>query len=299
MPADRLLHPRAGHSEKVTSLSDLEYRVWTQYLLSADDFGVMRASAVTLQADNDSLAAKSQKVVARALESIIAVRLVDVFDHQKRRYVFQLDWQTWQKVEYPRATNEPMPPADAVAKCDEATRRLFSVHPGGKSQRTPKKLPNESQIASEDLPVTHAGVPAKRLTANGNRQVAYLEESPRETKPSDPPRMDEWARELVNLYPAQGRCGWNLVERPLWEVISAMEPLTALEAWSSLRDGLEAHKRSHQWRAKGMIPRLDKWLREGLYLQQLPEAAPIAEQVTGKTGRMLSAVANIMREGGA
>lgn len=156
MPADRFFHPRAGHSDKVTKLTDLEYRVWTQYLLSADDFGVMRASAVAIQNDNDALDAKKPKVIQAALERIVLVGLLHVFAHQGRRYVFQHDWQTWQKVEWPRATVHPPPVGDDLAKCDPATRELFGKHPGGNSRKKPKQPPihlgRASQMIPESLP---------------------------------------------------------------------------------------------------------------------------------------------------
>lgn len=132
MPSDRFLHPRCGHSAKVTALTDLEYRVWTQYLLSSDDFGVMRCSAVTLQADNDHLATKAAAAIERCLAALITCALLSVFEHQKHRYVFQRDWQTWQKIGYPRATDNPKPPGEALAECDEATQALFDQHPGGR-----------------------------------------------------------------------------------------------------------------------------------------------------------------------
>ena len=128
MPQDRFLHPRLGHSEKVTRLTDFEYRVWTQYILSADDFGVMRASAVTLQADNDALAAKKAALVQRALEQLIHIGLLRAFMHQGRTYVYQPDWQDWQHVGYPRATIQPLPPEESLAKCSEKTQKHFARH---------------------------------------------------------------------------------------------------------------------------------------------------------------------------
>ena len=70
MPADRLLHARLGHSAKVSSLTDLEYRVWTTYVLAADDFGVMRADAVAFQAAHDALSRRPAEEIARCIERL-------------------------------------------------------------------------------------------------------------------------------------------------------------------------------------------------------------------------------------
>src|SRR3990167_10082936 len=131
MPDDRFLHPRAGHSQKVNTLTDLEYRVWTQYLLSADDFGVMRFSPAKLKADNDHLENRPAKAIQRSLDTLVTSGLIHTFQHQGKCYAYQHDWQRWQKVEYPRATNNPMPDDAALELCDEVTRGLFEKHPGG------------------------------------------------------------------------------------------------------------------------------------------------------------------------
>ena len=93
--------PGSGHSAKVSSLSDLEYRVWTTYLLGADDFGVMRAEAVAFQAAHDALSRRPAKAIGGCIERLVKAGLVAAFVHQGARYLYQVDWQDFQRVRYP------------------------------------------------------------------------------------------------------------------------------------------------------------------------------------------------------
>ena len=89
MPDDRFFHKRLGHSAKVNILTDFEFRVWTQYQLSADDCGVLREAAIAIQADNDSLAARSTKLVQRALAELVNIGLLLRFTHQEQSFLCQ------------------------------------------------------------------------------------------------------------------------------------------------------------------------------------------------------------------
>jgi len=154
MPADRLLHARLGHSAKVSGLSDLEYRVWTTYVLAADDFGVMRAAAVAFQAAHDGLNGRPAKAVQRCIERLVKVGLVAAFTHQGSRYLYQADWQDFQRVRYPLRTMHPLPDA---AEVSAKTRHLWSVHPGG------VRVPALPKATSE----TAGAVPETSGTARG------------------------------------------------------------------------------------------------------------------------------------
>lgn len=186
VPADRFLHPRLGHSHKVNLLTDLEFRVWVQYQLSADDFGVMRRSAVTVQADNDHLSTRPKRVIERCLDAIVTRGLLLPFSHQGRHYVCQFDWQRFQKVEYPRPTFEPKPPEDVLATCESKTQELFTKHPGGSPKRSPnisQTFGETSEAGSQELPDYARGRPRETAKANGSGSLVSGSEKEPERKP--------------------------------------------------------------------------------------------------------------------
>jgi hypothetical protein len=176
---------------------------------------------------------------------------------------------------------------------------------GGKLGGRPiKNLPDNLHETSKVSNVKPSEKPSEKRAKTHAVDVAVdasvdgfgLEGGPGETDIEAAP-MDVWARELVNLYPSQGRCSWHLVEPQLFSVLTDNRMVTPEAAWEALKTRLEGHKRSHQWRVKEMIPRLDRYLRDGMHLQELPEA-PVTAVVTDKTARTLSSAANFAKRHG-
>jgi hypothetical protein len=170
VPDDRFFHKRAGHSDKVNQLTDFEELVWRYYVLSSDDFGVMRFSPAQIRTDHERAEKRPEKAIQKALETIRGVGLVHTFEHQGRVYCYSRNWQRYQKVDYPRETILPCPPAAELVECEETTRYLFAAHPGGKEGRNKRRAfteqsPNDSaaiqEPASERFLLTRAGAKAK------------------------------------------------------------------------------------------------------------------------------------------
>lgn len=297
MPTDRLLHPRAGKSRKVTMLTDLEFRVWVQYILSADDFGVMHATPVELQSKNLHLACRRVKEIQRCIDALVTTGLVRVFLHQGQPYLCQHDWQDWQRVTWPSKTINPCPPSEVLATFTTWTQLLFTVHPG--AQKAPKK-PDESttgatpavlQSTAEVPPILisgtsapRAGAPAKRLTANANGLGLTAQGS-------EP--LDVAFRAFQDAYPKERRKGGHLLE------VAFVDQAFKAGGAATLVAALEGHKRSAQWADPRLIPGMDVWLREERWRQELPTAGSVSPSRPAKPEPEWVTQAKAIRDGKA
>lgn len=209
-------------------LNDFEFRVWTQYLLSADDFGVIRYSAITLQSDNDSLHERSLGRVRKALDKLAEIGLIHTFEHQGRTYACQLDWVKFQGIEYPRATMHPKPPADLIERMEPTTQTLFKKHPGGvgrpkKGAQAPEQSPepfgNIPRTVSEPFP--NGFQTEKELARARPGETLTLTLTPTQTLTQTPASDDELNRRVGDLserYPviySRVRSGANYSANPV------------------------------------------------------------------------------------
>lgn len=128
MPSYRLLHTNYRTGRRSRQLTELELITWIAYQQSADDFGVCPYSAKKLQGDDPWLGRRPTKMVQRCLETLIRVELVSTFDDDGIPYLYDPEWQDWQRIKWPSATTYPIIPDPLLEKCSTKTKELFSLH---------------------------------------------------------------------------------------------------------------------------------------------------------------------------
>src|SRR5262245_15468920 len=82
---------------------------------------------------------------------------------------------------------------------------------------------------------------------------------------SDVPPLDRWFGELKAAYPPNAVSSGHLTEQAFVDAV--LSKGTPDVTFTVMFANLEAQKRGQQWAQKRMIPRLDRWLRDGLWEQ--------------------------------
>lgn len=166
MPANRMLHKRALAGERTNALTHLEWRVWTVYEMAADDFGVMRCHEEAWITAHPCLGKEKPRALRAAIERVVNSTLIGRFTASNGlAYVYQRDWQDWQRIEWPSMTTLPKVPDGFLESCSELTRRLFTVWPGGQRIKTKNTSDLPSDLPSQNGSESGSGLP---LRANTN-----------------------------------------------------------------------------------------------------------------------------------
>lgn len=290
MPDDRFIHPALGHSEKVCGLNDLEARVWGMgYLLAADDCGVMRLSAITVQNVNEALATRPVKLIEKCLQRLIDVGLLLTFDHQGRRFIFQHDWQDWQRVRHPRETVNPQPPPEQIGKCSEAQQELFRLASEMELERSRKaaeKLRGDSPRAGTRERLTATAEAKAPATGNGAADAPVVrEQDPARRSAGQPPltlglrRIKVWRWMLDDLIAALGEHA-DAFDIMAWlQVLDAKETRGIPDVWPWLKNEMLAEAR-----------------RRNVPMVETSDRKPMFSQTSKEMGEAV--LANLKRETG-
>lgn len=196
MAQHRLIHRKVATGERSSGLSHLGFRVWVQYMLSADDYGVCPAEATKLQGDNPTLAKETQKRVQAEIENLIAVKLCGVFMDGSRRYLYQPDWQDWQKIQWPTESSYPLIPSKELCECSSSTYELVAK----KYKKTHKELPEHSRARNANANA-HA---LANASANANAPLISGEAAP-----------GNWGK--VHSSHVNGFCDWVCFPQSVFE----------------------------------------------------------------------------------
>jgi hypothetical protein len=115
------------------------------------------------------------------------------------------------------------------------------------------------------------------------------EEGPGET------RFDTLFWQLHRAYPEKRRSSGPVTEQLFIQQFQADTRKPAV-VFAEMLANLATQIAGHEWRVKGMVPKLEKWLRDGLWRQR-HEVTPASEVLSDKTARTLASAAAFIKAG--
>jgi hypothetical protein len=106
---------------------------------------------------------------------------------------------------------------------------------------------------------------------------------------------DVWFQQLWERYPSHRRQRSKVVLDLFCDEFSK-DARPDESIWSDMMMGLQSALEGYEWRVKGMVPSMSKWLEEGLWRNR-HERAPVSTLVSEKTARTLSSLEQFVKDG--
>lgn len=138
-------------------------------------------------------------------------------------------------------------------------RRAAGGFLGGRPLKKPSPKPSRKTL-NETLEGNHTENPSQIRSDHLNSSQIN---SPTDARVP----FDAWFRELHGAYPEKSRSAGALTEHAFLAVFER-DTRDPVLVFTDLKTALDNAKAGEQWAVKGMVPKLEKWLREGLYTQR-------------------------------
>lgn len=184
-----------------------------------------------------------------------------------------------------RLTNERLN-IERKRQADYRKRQVDNGKKGGRPFGKGLGKPNETQAFVKKKPTESPRVADEEEDGDADRTSSMLSKNKKE----DAPPLDAWWLELQRDYPQNRVTSGHLTEIAFMRLFE-QDARPALEVWREFCDNLANNIRSHEWRVKGMVPRLQKYLEDGGWRQRHDEFPP----TTGTTPRTSGNVAALQR----
>jgi hypothetical protein len=185
-------------------------------------------------------------------------------------------WQVHDYLEHNKSANQ-------IA--DEKHRRGDGGKLGGRpKQNLPENLEGKPSVKPSHKPSLSVAVGGAAAAAD--LSVGGVGEFP----------GDVWWLELLASYPKNRVTNNHLANQAFIGALLRADG-GPRAAWDRMKFNLENQKRGHEWRVRGMVPSLQKWLESGAWEQQHDEHPP-AVLVNDRTAATMSAAAAVRARGG-
>lgn len=178
---------------------------------------------------------------------------------------------------------------DQKAKATKEKRREAGRKGGIESGRS-RNEKNEANASTVASPPNVVVLQPLRDGQDSDAPVDLQEKRDRR-EPDDEPgqsKIADWWQEVLKIYP-QNRVMHNFMTQSIFSQIFEEDHRPKFEVWEEFRSKLEHNKRSHEWRVKGMVPKLENYLRHGW--RQVHDELPVSVRVNDKTARTMASAA--------